>query len=102
MLSPYVVHRQPKLWKDPERFEPERFNSRSLMEPPNFLAFGAGGRKCLGDQFAINEMMLVLSDMFQNLDFEMDSTRPIGLIFNGILRPTPVQIRVSQRRQSQA
>jgi cytochrome P450 len=95
IVSPYVIHRHPKLWSDPERFEPERFDNPSLTKPPNFLAFGAGGRTCVGDQFAINEMMLILSDIFQNLHPEMDTSRPIGFFFNGTLRPQPMRIRVS-------
>jgi len=102
MLSPYVVHRQRELWDDPERFEPERFDSQMRIEPPYFLAFGAGARTCAGDQFAINAMMLVLSDMFQNLDFELDPSRPAGLFFNGMLRPSPLHVRVHQKRQPQA
>jgi cytochrome P450 len=90
MLSPYVIHRQPELWKDPERFEPERFDTQRRIEPPYFWAFGAGARICAGDQFAINAMMLVLSDLFQNLDFELDTSRLAGLHFNGTLRPSPL------------
>lgn len=94
ITSPYVIHRHPELWSDPERFEPERFNSPSLMQPPYFLAFGAGGRTCVGDQFAINEMMLVLSDIFQNLHPEMDTSHPIEFFFNGTLRPQPMRVRL--------
>jgi cytochrome P450 len=97
MLSPYVIHRQRELWEDPERFEPERFDSQRRTEPPYFWAFGAGARTCAGDQFAINAMMLVLSDLFQNLDFELDLSRPVGLYFNGTLRPDPLRVRVIQR-----
>lgn len=102
MLSPYVVHRQRGLWEEPERFEPERFDSARVMEPPFFLAFGAGARTCAGDQFAIHAMMLVLSDIFQNLDFERDPSRPAGLSFNGMLRPSPLHVSVRQRCQPQA
>jgi cytochrome P450 len=95
MLSPFVVHRQPKLWDEPEQFKPERFTSMSLMGPPHFFAFGAGGRTCPGDQFAINEMMFVLTDIFQNLVLELDTSRPVGLTFNGTLRSDPLRIRVT-------
>ena len=44
---------------------------------------------------AINEMMLVLSDIFKHLHPELDTTRPIGFFFNGTLRPEPMRIRVS-------
>jgi cytochrome P450 len=101
MLSPYVVHRQAELWKDPERFEPERFDSERRMEPPYFFSFGAGARTCAGDQFAISAMMLVLTDLFQNLDFELDTSRPVGLSFNGMLRPSPMLVRVRQRCEPQ-
>jgi cytochrome P450 len=96
-LSPYVMHRHPKLWRDPDRFDPERFDSPALMEPPHFMAFGAGARTCVGDQFAINEMMLVVTDMLQNLRLELDRSRPIGFMFNGTFRPDPVKIRMTPR-----
>jgi enediyne biosynthesis protein E7 len=95
LVSPFVLHRQPGLWQDPELFKPERFTSLSLMEPPHFFAFGAGSRSCVGDQFAINEMMLTLSDIFQNCALKMDTSRPISLLFNGTLRPDPVRIRIT-------
>jgi cytochrome P450 len=98
MLSPFVLHRHPKLWSEPERFDPERFASASEREPPKFIAFGAGARTCVGDQFAITEMMLALTDMFQQLRLEMDRSRPAGLFFNGTLRPNPVRVRVRPRR----
>jgi hypothetical protein len=46
-------------------------------------------------------MMLVLTDLFQNLDFELDTSRPVGLSFNGMLRPSPMLVRVRQRCEPQ-
>ena len=97
LLSPYILHRHPEIWPEPERFDPGRFSRPELMAPPHFFAFGAGGRTCLGDQYAINEMMLILTCMFQTLTLELDRSQPIGTGFNGTLRPEPLHIRVAPR-----
>ena len=99
MLSPHILHRHPALWSEPEKFDPDRFKDPVASAPPAFLAFGAGGRTCVGDQFAIDTMMLVLSDIFQNLDLELDRSRTFQVsYFNGTFKPHPLNIRVSAAR----
>lgn len=103
MLSPHILHRHPALWSDPDTFDPGRFNDPSACAPPKFLAFGAGGRTCVGDQYAIDTMMLVLSGILQNLNLELDRSRPIQILCsNGTFKPHPLNIRVtaSSSRQS--
>lgn len=96
MLSPHIIHRHPALWSEPDRFDPDRFADPSACESPGFLAFGAGGRTCVGDQYAIDTMMLILSDIFQNLRLELDRSRPFQLSYlNGTFKPHPLNIRVS-------
>lgn len=97
LLSPYILHRHPDLWSDPERFDPERFTSVELMGPPHLFAFGAGGRTCLGDQYAVNAMMLLLTRMFQTLSMELDAETPVGTGFNGTLRPDPLHLHIRAR-----
>ena len=55
-VSPYVVHRHPGLWSDPEGFDPQRFT----REPPRgaYLPFGGGPRMCIGNGFASMEAAL--------------------------------------------
>ncbi len=62
-IVPYVVHRRPHLWPDPERFDPERFTAERVASRPRFayLPFGAGPRQCIGNQFAIVEATLILA-----------------------------------------
>jgi cytochrome P450 len=62
-LIPYVVHRRPALWPDPERFDPERFTPERQAERPRFayFPFGGGPRQCIGNQFAIMEALLILA-----------------------------------------
>jgi cytochrome P450 len=59
-ISPYIVHRHPAFWPDPERFDPDRF-AKSAGEGRNrfcYLPFALGPRACIGEHFALVEMML--------------------------------------------
>ena len=62
-LSPWVVHRSPDLWPDPERFDPERFLRPAGPARPRYayFPFGGGGYLCIGRDFALMEATLVLA-----------------------------------------
>ncbi|CAN5629057.1 hypothetical protein BH23ACT7_BH23ACT7_15390 [soil metagenome] len=63
LLSSYVSHRHPAFWDNPEGFDPERFSpERSEGRPRHaWLPFSGGPRKCIGDQFGLMEMQLVIA-----------------------------------------
>ncbi|MBT9587780.1 cytochrome P450 [bacterium] len=58
-IAPYVLHRHPEFWPNPEGFDPDRF----LQERPrgSFAPFAAGPRQCIGNHMAILEARLVLT-----------------------------------------
>ena len=60
-LAQYVVHRDPRWFRDPERFEPERWLDDSAKGLPRFayFPFGGGPRICIGNGFAMMEASLV-------------------------------------------
>ena len=62
-ISPYVTHRNPRLWRDPLRFDPERFTPDRVKERHRYayLPFGGGPRICIGRGFAMAEACLVLA-----------------------------------------
>jgi len=68
LASPYVVHRHPKYWKDPERFDPERFLDGGADALPRFayFPFGGGPRQCIGNAFAMMEAQIILASVVQN------------------------------------
>jgi cytochrome P450 len=66
-VMPYVLHRRPAYWPDPERFDPERFSPERSAERPKFvyLPFGGGPRQCIGNQFALIEAQLSVATLAQ-------------------------------------
>ncbi len=84
-VSPYVMHRHPRFWSDPEGFDPGRF----AKEPPRgaYLPFGAGPRMCIGNAFASMEAELVLATIAQRIGFELVPGAPVELQPSITLRP---------------
>ncbi len=69
LLAPQiVVHRDPRFWDDPLRFDPERFSEANKAGRPRFcyFPFGAGARQCIGEGLAWMEGVLILSYIFSN------------------------------------
>jgi len=72
-IIPYELHRHPKFWDRPEAFDPERFSPERSVDRPKFayLPFGAGPRRCIGDQFALIETHLTLATFAQRYRLEL-------------------------------
>lgn len=72
-VIPFVMHRHPAYWPDPERFDPERFTPEQTAARPKFvyLPFGAGPRQCIGNQFAMIEGHLLLATLAQRYRLEL-------------------------------
>jgi cytochrome P450 len=90
-LIPFVVHRRPRLWPDPERFDPGRFTPEAVAERPRFayFPFGGGPRQCIGSQFAMVEAQLILAMIAQRFQVRLtpgSRVEPEPLI---TLRPKP-------------
>ena len=63
-IQPYVIHRDPENFPDPEQFKPERFIEKSAEFHPAFMPFGAGPRLCVGMRFAQNELRVGVAKFF--------------------------------------
>jgi cytochrome P450 len=89
LIMPWLIHRKPQLWEDPERFDPERFAPERAAERPRFayIPFGAGPRICIGAAFAMTEAILILATIAQRYRLRLKTGHPVepqGLI---TLRP---------------
>lgn len=66
LFSVYEIHRHPDLWSQPEAFMPERFKDGSRKFSSHYFPFGAGPRKCIGNNFAMFEMIIALHKLIKN------------------------------------
>ncbi len=65
LFSVYEIHRHPKLWDNPESFQPERFKEGGRKYSSQYFPFGAGPRKCIGNNFAMFEMVIAVSELMK-------------------------------------
>lgn len=67
VTMPYVTHRHPEFWENPDKFEPERFSPQAWVNRPRFayFPFGGGPRQCLGNHFALMEAQLLVAAIAQ-------------------------------------
>jgi len=96
--SPYVVHRNPRYWPDPEKFDPERFAPERVQQRPRhaYFPFGAGQRMCIGNSFAMMEGVLILAMLYQRFTVKPVEGHPVVPHPRVTLRPLHgVQVRLS-------
>jgi cytochrome P450 len=69
----YGAHHAPRSWESPESFEPERFNkaNEKLRKPFTHLPFGGGPRGCIGGNYAMLQMLMILSHLLRRYDFQL-------------------------------
>ncbi len=79
VLSPYITHRHPAFWDNPEVFEPERFTPERSAGRPHYayFPFGGGPRVCIGNNFALMEMQLILATVAQYYKLRLVPGHPV-------------------------
>lgn len=85
----YGLHHSQKLWKDPERYQPERFTKDNRKTRHNFahMPFGAGPRMCIGRNFAMMEMKMIILKSLERYDFELVKNQKIAILPAVTLKP---------------
>ncbi len=79
LISVYHLHRNPKYWKQPNNFVPERFLDKAhpLANSDAYFPFGAGPRMCIGFYFALMEITVVLANLFYHFDLKLVENQTI-------------------------
>ena len=100
LLVPWVTHRHPRLWDNPEGFDPDRFLPEKEKERPRFtwFPFGGGPRQCIGNQFALMELVLVLATLLQRVRLDLSPGFPLAPAPAITLRPRPGVFVTASRR----
>lgn len=85
----YGAHHAQRYWPDPESFDTERFTKENdkLRTPFTFLPFGGGPRTCIGGNYAMLQILMILSDLLRKYDFQLLPGQTIEARPMVILRP---------------
>lgn len=94
MIAPWTLHRHPRFWDEPLRFDPDRFRPERAITPSGeprpryaYLPFGDGPRVCIGKAFALMEAKLILTMMARQVRFELEPDTKIQPMPTITLRP---------------
>lgn len=84
MIPSYAIHRDPKYYPNPDRFDPERFSEerRADINMTMYLPFGAGPRNCIGSRFALMEMKAIVYGLLLNFSIERNEKTQVPLRLN--------------------
>lgn len=85
----YGTHHSPRYWENPEIFDPQRFTKANEKRHTPFahLPFGAGPRGCIGGNYAMLQMLMILSVLLRKYDFQLVAGQTIEPRPMVILRP---------------
>jgi cytochrome P450 len=100
ILSPWVTHRDPRFFPDPEAFEPERWSAEREQATPKFayFPFGGGPRVCIGNGFALMEAAVLLAAVAQRFQISLVLGSKVEPLASITLRPrSGVHVRLRQR-----
>jgi cytochrome P450 len=99
LIPIHHIHHDPRWWPDPETFDPGRFCPPSDRPRSAYLPFGGGRRICIGQSFALMEMVLMAAIMSQRFTFDLAPGYPVELEATLTLRPRNGLHVIGKRRK---
>jgi cytochrome P450 len=96
-----LLQRDPRVWPDPERFDPDRFAPGQMKSRAHsYKPFGTGQRACIGRQFALHEGVLTLALILHRFDLTADDDYRLQISESITLKPKGFRLRLSKRAAS--
>ncbi|HYQ64422.1 cytochrome P450 [Actinophytocola sp.] len=96
-VSPHALHLDPRYFPDPTRFDPDRWAPERVGEIPRgaYLPFGAGNRQCVGNTFALLEMVVAAATITSR--WRLALARPLKVAYTSTAYPTRLSMRAELR-----
>ena len=85
-----AIHRNPHIWERSSEYDPLRFQPANMEKhgPYDYIPFSAGSRNCIGQNFAMNEMKVVVGTIVNRFSLAVDKTHKVEMVPKVILRTT--------------
>jgi cytochrome P450 len=89
VMSPWILHRDPRFFEQPEEFNPDRWTAEAVQRLPKFayFPFGGGPRLCIGASFAVMEANLLLATVARRFRLRLVPGHPVATLPSITLRP---------------
>jgi cytochrome P450 family 9 len=86
LLPIFAIHRDPRFYPEPEKFDPERFNNENKhkINPTMYMPFGAGPRNCIGSRFALLEAKLIMFHLLKKFQVVTVGKTPVPLVLDKV------------------
>jgi cytochrome P450 len=100
VMSQWIMHRDPRYFPDPEKFDPDRWLPERARDLPRFayFPFGGGPRQCIGASFAMMEAVVLLAAIAQQVCFRAIPGQMVTPIPSFTLRPKHgIQMKIKSR-----
>ncbi|WP_285753320.1 cytochrome P450 [Lentzea sp. NBRC 105346] len=97
IISPHAMHFNPEYYHHPERFDPDRWTPEFARELPKgaFIPFGAGNRMCIGNHFALTEIVIAVATVAAR--WRLAPVRPVRTKFTSAAYPVDLLMKVVPR-----
>ncbi|AZM58133.1 cytochrome P450 [Streptomyces sp. WAC 01529] len=96
----HALHRDPSLFPDPLRFDPDRWlegTRKAALPDGAFLPFGAGKHKCIGDHFAMTELATAIATLTRSWRLETEPGRSVRPVARATVRPGALMMTAGRR-----
>ena len=87
-IASYYIHHNEDIWENPMEYNPLRFQPSNMEKhgPYDYIPFSAGSRNCIGQNFAMNEMKVVIGTIINHFQLRLDSHHQVDLLPTVVLR----------------
>jgi cytochrome P450 len=102
-FAPYGLQRDPAVYPDPDAFDPDRWATDRLAErnqAGDYVPFGGGRRQCIGDVFALTELVVVLATIAQRWRLVPVPGPPVRIDATSVLKPDHLPMTTRRRGSS--
>jgi cytochrome P450 len=99
-MPTWVIHRDPRFFDEPDKFKPQRWTPEFISNLPKYayFPFGGGPRDCIGNTFAMMEIVLLLATIAQRFRLDLVSKHPVELQPAMSLRPrNGIRMKIERR-----